>query len=106
MTLRSDLLQDFRVVHCMLADRKEHRLGAFVRERFQHRRRVDGPGTIIEGQHHFLVLQEVVLLKMFEAETRSAGCVDLDNASNAERRTVRAVCWPWRRDLRPRCACE
>jgi hypothetical protein len=43
----------------MLADREEHRLGAFVGERLEHGGRVDRPRAVIEGQHDFLVGQKV-----------------------------------------------
>ena len=39
-----DLLEDFRMIGRVLADREEHRLGAFVRKRLEHRRRVVGHG--------------------------------------------------------------
>ena len=41
------------------------------------------PGTVVEGQHHFLVAQEIVLLEMLEAEARAAGGVDFDYARKA-----------------------
>ena len=81
----SNLLEDFRVVGRVLADREEHRRGAFVGQRLQHRRRVARPRAVVEGQHDFLVGQEIELLEMLEAETRSAGGVDFDHAADAER---------------------
>ena len=69
----------------VLADREEHRLGAFVGERLQHGGRVVRPRAVIEGQHHFLVLQEVELLEMLEAEAGSACGVDRDGAGQAQR---------------------
>ena len=64
----------------VLADREEHRLGAFVGERLEHGGRIARPRTVIEGQHDFLVGEEVELLEMLEAEARSARGVDLDHA--------------------------
>ena len=79
-----DLLENFRMIGRVLADREEHRLGAFVGQRLQHRRR-GRPRTVVEGQHDLLVGQEVELLVLQEAETRSARGVDHDGAADAER---------------------
>ena len=49
------------------------------------RRRIARPRTVVEGQHDFLVAQEVVGLEMLEAEARAAGGVDLHHARDAER---------------------
>ena len=54
-------------------------------ERLQHRRGVVRPGAVVEGQHHFLVGEEVELLEMLETEARSARGVDHDGAGDAER---------------------
>ena len=80
-----DLPEKFRMIHRVLADREEHRLGALVGERLEHRGRIDGPRTVIEGQHDFLVRKEIELLEMLEAETRPASGVDFDHARDAER---------------------
>src|SRR5579863_246524 len=69
----------------MLADREEHRLGALVGQRLEHRRRVDRPRTVIEGQHHFLVAEKIDLLEMFETEAGSDRGVDFNDAGNTER---------------------
>ena len=82
---RGHLLENFRMIGGVLADREEHRLGAFVRQRLEHGRRIDRPRTVIEGQHDFLVGQKIELLEMLEAETGSARGVDLDDAADAER---------------------
>ena len=37
------------------ADEKEGRLDAFVGQRIEHPRRRRRPGSIVEGQHHFMV---------------------------------------------------
>ena len=47
----------------MLADLEERRLDAIVLQRLEHHRRVFGPRPVVEGQHDFLVAQEVVLLE-------------------------------------------
>ena len=79
-----DLLQDFRVIGRVLADDEEGGLHALIGERLQHGRR-GRPRAVVEGEQHFVVAQEVVLLEMLEAEARTAGGVDLDRARNAER---------------------
>ena len=79
-----DLLENFRMIGRVLADREEHRLGAFVRQRLQHRGR-GRPRTVVEGQHDLLVGQEIELLVLQEAEARSARGVDHDGAADAER---------------------
>ena len=85
MAGRHHLLEDFGIVGGVLADREEDAGGAFLRQRLQDRRRIHRPRTVVERQHHFLVAQEVELLEMFEAETGTAGGVDLDGAADAER---------------------
>ena len=82
---RHHLLEDFGIVGGVLADREEDAGGAFFRQRLQHRRRIHRPRAVVERQHHFLVAQEVELLEMLEAETGTAGRVDLDGAADAER---------------------
>ena len=99
---RQHLTQDLRMIGGVLADREEHRLGAFVGERLQHRGRVARPRTVVEGQHDFLRLEEIELLEMLEAEARSARGVDLDHAGDAERVRIGAgrlcgSCGRWRR---------
>ncbi len=84
MTGRHHLPENFGIVGGVLADRKEDAGGAFIRERLQHGGRVHRPRTVVEGQHHFLVAQEVELLEMLEAEAGAAGGVDLDGAADAE----------------------
>ena len=69
----------------VLADLEEGRLGAIVGQRLEHHRRVVRPRAVVEGQHDFLVAQEVVLLEVLGAEGRAAGGVDLDDARDAER---------------------
>ena len=82
---RENLLEDFRIVGRVLADRKENAGRAFVRQRLQHRGRIDRPRAVVERQHHFMVAQEIELLEMLEAEARSARGVDFDDAGDAER---------------------
>ena len=85
MAGRHHLPEDFGIVGGVLADREEDAGGAFLRQRLQDRRRVHRPRTVVERQNHFLVAQEVELLEMLEAETGTAGRVDLDGAADAER---------------------
>ena len=85
MTGRRHLFENFGVVGRVLADREKHRLGAFVRERLEYGGRICRPRTVVEGQHDFLVRQEVELLEMREAETRPAHGVDFHHPADAER---------------------
>ena len=81
----SNLLQDFRIVGRVLADRKENAGRALVRQRLQHRGRIERPRAVVERQHHFIIAQEIELLEVLETEARSARGVDLDDAGDAER---------------------
>src|SRR3569832_2729223 len=65
---RSHLLEYFGMVGGVLADRKKHSLGAFVRKRLQHRGRIARPRTVVECQHDFLVGKENELLEKQKAE--------------------------------------
>src|SRR5260221_531569 len=85
MAGRGHLFENFGMVGRVLADREEYRLGAFIRERLEHGGRVYRPGTVVEGQHDFLVRPTVELLEMREAETRPARGVDFHHAADAER---------------------
>src|SRR6266566_7753185 len=82
---RGYLSENFRMIGGVLADRKKHRLGAFVGERLQYRGRIAWPRTVVKGQHHLLVGEKVELLEMFEAETRPARGVDFHHAADAKR---------------------
>src|SRR5205085_12267418 len=66
------LPEDLRMISGVLADRKKHRLGAFVRQRLEHCRGMARPRAIIECQHDFPVGEKVELLEMLEAESGSA----------------------------------
>ena len=66
-----DLLENFRMIGGVLADREKRRLGAFLGQRLEHRGG-GRPRTVVEGQHHFLVGEEVELLELLEAEARPA----------------------------------
>src|SRR5258705_2242305 len=70
MAGRRHLFENFGVVGRVLADREEHRLGAFIRERFEHGGRVYRPGTVVEGQHDFIIRQEV--------DQKAADCLSKD----------------------------
>jgi hypothetical protein len=56
-----------------------------VGQRLEHRRRVDRPRTVIEGQHDFLVAEKIDLLEMFEAEAGAARGVDFNHTGNPKR---------------------
>jgi len=86
----------------MLADREEQALGALIGECLQHRRGVDRPRTVVEGQHDLLVGQEIKLLVLLEAEARTAGRVDLDHARDAQCIRIGAI----RLLNRSRCRCR
>jgi hypothetical protein len=56
-----------------------------VLQRLQHHRCVLGPRSVIEGQHDFLVTQEIVLFEMLRAEARTACGVDFDDPGETYR---------------------
>ena len=80
---REHLLQDFRVIGGVLADRKEGRPEALVGKRLEHRLGVVEPGAVVEGEHDLVVAQEIVVLEVLGAEARPSSGVDLDHAGNA-----------------------
>ena len=82
---RGHLLEDAGLVGGMLADREEDRPRAVRRERGEDRHRALRPRAVVEGEHDFAGAQEVMLLEVLEAETGTAGGVDLDRARDAER---------------------
>ena len=104
MARSENLLQDFRIVGRMLADRKENSGGAFVGQRLQHRGGVDRPRAIVKCQHDFVIAQEIELLEVFEAESGAAGGVDFNHAGYAERVGIgtRQFRCAWRRRGRRR----
>ena len=94
MAGRGHLPQNFGMIGGVLADREEHRLGAFIGERLEHGGRIGRPRAVVECQHDFLVGQEVELLEMLEAEARSAGGVDFHHAADAQRIRIGAGGFP------------
>src|SRR5262245_45720221 len=74
----------------MLADREEDAGSAFFGQRLQHGGRVAEPWAVVEGQHHFLLLEEVEFLEVLEAEAGTARGVDLDGAADTERVRIAA----------------
>src|SRR3979411_2024854 len=100
MARRGDLLEDFRVIGRVFADGKENAARALICERLQHRRRIDRPRTVIERPPYFMVAQKIQLLEVLEAEARSAGGIDLNDAGDAERIGIGASSlgsgWPGR----------
>jgi hypothetical protein len=91
VTGRGHLLENFGMVGGMLADRKEHRLGAFISQRLEHGGRIGRPRAVVEGQHDFLVGQKVELLEMLKAKAGAAGGVDFHHAGDAQRIGIGAV---------------
>src|SRR6185295_19867270 len=93
-----DLLENLRMIGGVLADREEQALGAFIRQRLEHGGR-GRPWTVVEGEHDFLVGEEIELLVLQEAEAGTACRVDHDNAADAECIGIGAGCrWPgWHR---------
>src|ERR1051325_1301084 len=85
MACRSNLLEDFRMPHGMFADRKKHCLRALLCQRLQHRWRVAGPRTVVEGEHYFPITQEIVCLEVLEPEARPSSRVDFNDTCDAER---------------------
>jgi len=79
-----DVANDLRQADRHFAEAEEDRLGALLVERIENG--LGGPDlrTVVEGQHHLLVLQEVVSLVVLEAEAGTARRVDLDDAADAE----------------------
>src|SRR5262245_40227056 len=84
MTRGCDLPEDLRMVGCVFSDREERCLDAVACEGGEHRRRVVGPRTIIEGQHHLTGLEKVVALEVLEAEAGTTGGVNLNGAGQPE----------------------
>src|SRR5262249_43308871 len=85
MPSRGDLLEDFRVPQRVLADGKKSGFDALLGQRIEYRTGIAGPGTVVEGQHHFLQHQEIVLFVLFEAEAGSPGGVDFDRSRQTQR---------------------
>src|SRR5215208_2095613 len=69
----------------MLADGKEHSLGAMRRQGGQDGRRIARPRPVIERQYDFARPQEIVTLEVLETEAGAPGGVDLNNPRNTER---------------------
>ena len=82
---RVNLLQDFRVVSRVLADREENTGRAFIHQCLEDGGCIERPWAVVECQHHFLVAQEIELFEMLEAKSGATGRVDLDGACDAER---------------------
>jgi hypothetical protein len=70
-------------------------------ERIEHHPGILGPWPIVERQHHFLGLKEVVDLVLLESECWPAGGVDLDSSRYAD--GIR-IAWT-RRKSRSSCEC-
>ncbi len=77
------LLGDFRMPDRVFTDLEERGFEAIIGKRLEHSRRVIRLRSVVEGQHDFVGAQEVVLLEMLEAEPRSTGRIDLNNARHS-----------------------
>src|ERR1700751_4461009 len=62
------LLEDFRVIGDVLADREEGRPQALVAERLEDGRSGVEPWAVVEGEHPLMVAQEVQGLEVLRAE--------------------------------------
>ena len=82
---RGHLLEDFGMPHGVLADGEEQGLGALIGKRLEDRQGVARPRSVVEGQHHLVVAQEIVGFELLEAEAGAAGGIDLNHARDAER---------------------
>src|SRR5438874_9007160 len=82
MAGRGNLLEDFRIIGRVLADRKENAGRAFVRQGLQDGGRIDWPRAVVERQHHFMVAQKIELLEMLETESWPARRVDFNDAAD------------------------
>jgi len=70
----------FRVLGGVPADHEECGEHAFMRERGQNFGRGAGPRPVVEGQHHFVVLQRQRLRKTLQADARRGSGIDGENA--------------------------
>ena len=86
------LLEDLGVPAGVLADREERGLDAVRRQRGEHRWRIVRPGSVVEGKHHLLIAEEIMLLEVLEPEARPAGSVDLHHARDSKHPGVVPTC--------------
>src|SRR6516225_1857710 len=80
----SELFSQIGPPRRVFADLEECRLGAVVLQRLEHHRRVSRPGTIVEGQNHFLITQEIILLEMLGSERRATCRIYLNDSRESE----------------------
>src|SRR6266699_864011 len=80
------LLDKLGVPDGVLADREERRLDAVRRQCGEHGWRIVRPGSVVEGEHHLLVAEEIMLLEVLEPEARPASGVDLYYARDSKHR--------------------
>ena len=83
MPFRSNLLQDLRMPHGMFTDREKHGFGALFCQRPENGWRIAGPRTVVEGEHHFPITEEIVGLEMLKSEARSSRGVDFNDTCDA-----------------------
>ncbi len=78
------MMEEFGMPHRMLADRKEHGLGALRRKRAEHGGRIARPRPVVEGQDDLARLQRIVALEPLGAEAGTACGIDFDSAGHAK----------------------
>jgi hypothetical protein len=98
MPFRSNLLQNLRMPHGMFTDREEHGFGALLCQRPEYGWRIAGPRTVVEGEHHFAITEEIVRLEMLKSEARSSRGVDFNDTCDAKSLWI-AGAWPGVRSL-------
>jgi hypothetical protein len=53
----------------MFTDREKHGFGALFCQRPENGWRIAGPRTVVEGEHHFPITEEIVGLEMLKSES-------------------------------------
>src|SRR6266516_202671 len=94
------LLEKLGVPDGVLADREERRLDAVRRQCGEHGWRIVRPGSVVEGEHHLLVAEEIMLLEVLEPEARPASGVDLYYARDSKHGGAAPTCRRGRERLR------
>ena len=71
--------------HGMFTDREKHGFGALFCQRPENGWRIAGPRTVVEGEYHFPITEEIVGLEMLKSEARSSRGVDFNDTCDAMR---------------------
>ena len=82
---RDHLMEDFRVIGRVLADREEGRPQALIGERFEHRLGVVEPGSVVEGEHDLAGAKRKRGGKLLAADPGRSRRVDGKNAARSQR---------------------